>query len=536
MNNQLNLKLIKKIHEDADDTCFSSILKAWHLDDEPFTKQDLQRKQNIFQLSNDGLTDQEISKKIGIKESTVKRHICQYKRLMFGEWLSDTEWNKISDTDIMYDRMFVTSKFMEKCGELIDRESEDTYFSLNSFYKQKKISSNIRHLNAFVLDFDFYKEENYMECAPNEFYNEILKDKLPLKPTAVVDSGRGLYVIYSFKHCSFHMEKLYKEILNHFFKQFKTFGLDKKAMLLTQVIRLPGSLNTKVLKPVEVLEFTDTNYTIQDFAKLLPYTQEETQKYKVENIKKIKDVMDKDQRDPSKRKKYFDDFIHDIKKFILIRNNKRDFIGFREELIWIVRERATWSGYTINESVGIAHQCNELFRIPLEKKEIEHNCKPSEGRQFKCALETIIDKLEITEDEQIQLKVLRKKRLKKSAYAKRKRRHVLLNLTDKKYELLERRTVVCDMRYNQGYSNKQIADFLGVDKSTITRDLAYIKLNRRKFQDSLKKHMDDLEDLRQTRIFARNTVYAVQKQLLEWLKRGYSALEFLVQEIGVAKK
>ena len=47
--------------------------------------------------------------------------------------------------------------------------------------------------------------------------------------------------------------------------------------------------------------------------------------------------------------------------------------------------------------------------------------------------------------------------------------------------------------------------------------------------------MDELEEHRHGRIFCRHTTYDQQKQLLEWLKRGYTALDFLVREIGVAK-
>lgn len=208
--------------------------------------------------------------------------------------------------------------------------------------------------------------------------------------------------------------------------------------------------------------------------------------------------------------------------------------GYREQLLYICRERACWMGYTIDESIKLAFELNQMFRVPLKKREVEQNCKPSDNR-LACSIDTIIEKLGISFDEQLQLKVLKRRYIKKSLYAKHKRKHPLLNLTDKQQALMERRAKVCELKNVKHLKNSEIADRLGIDKSTITRDLQYIKTHPHQFIRKLTDYINALEKHKNSDLFRRKTLYERQKQLLKWLKSGYTALEYLVREIGVAK-
>lgn len=81
------------------------------------------------------------------------------------------------------------------------------------------------HLNAFALDFDYYKIDKYKGLSAQEMYEKYIKSKLSLGPTAVVDSGRGLYVIYTFKHSCKKVIALYQSIYKSFLKNFEKYGL-----------------------------------------------------------------------------------------------------------------------------------------------------------------------------------------------------------------------------------------------------------------------------------------------------------------------
>ena len=512
------MDLVRKIHEKSDDTCFAGILTKWS----NTNMENMKLAEELFDL---------ISNNISIQDASIQLNISnEYAEDLINEYMYRYDVKYI---DCMYDRLFPMSDFLKQCDEL--KGEKDIYFTLNSFYRLRKKSEDVRHINAFVLDFDYYKIKKYQEMNAYEFYRKKIKKKLDFEPTAVVDSGRGLYVIYAFDNCSYHMENLYKSIMKHYIKKFKNYGADPKATNITQVIRLPGSINGRVNKEVKVLEIRDTQYKIQDFATLLPYTKKEVKEFSIEKVKKKRKrkKIDPSKLDLSKRKPYFNDFYEDLKKLILLRN-KNQVKGYREELLFILREKACWSGYTIAESIELAKELNKVFRRPLSDVEVEERCRPS-GNRMPCSYEKIIEKLDISIDEQLHMKVLRNQALKKSSYAKKKRKHPLLNRTEKEQSVLERRTRVCELKNKEHLSNSEIAKVLEVNKSTITRDLKYIQSNPAQFIQKLKSYMDEMHEFIKTEYFAKKTLYERQKQLLKWLEIGNTALDFLVRELGVAE-
>lgn len=512
-----DIDIIKKIHAGADETCYSAILTAW--------KKVSHKAEELFYLLSKGMDMSSVADALEITEREAKKLLKEYQECYC---MSENESN-----DLMYDCMYKTNEFFKQCETLVKNGAVDAYFSLNSFWKHEKAGNNIRHLNAIVLDFDYYKTNRYKNLSNKDFYERKIKKKLPYLPTAVISSGRGIYVLYAFKHCSYHMNKLYRSITKHFYNIFKDYGLDAGAMLLTQVIRIPGTYNSKTGKQVTVMEYNDTSYVIQDFAKLLPWSEEQVAQHRVDQLKGVQ-IQNEKPKDISKRKPYFDDFYEDLKKLIVIRNRNGVYEGYRENLIYLFRERATWSGYTIHESVMMAKELNKMFHQPLSENDVEKTCRPSDNRK-NSSFSTIIDKLEISLKEQKQLKVIKKKWLKKSEYSKRKRKIKLLNITDKKKNILERRTRVCELKNVQHLNNKEIADILSVNKSTVTRDLQYIKKHPSEFQIKLKDYMDSIEAHKTTDNFLLRLTYDRQQQLLNWLEIAHTALDYLVRELGVAK-
>ena len=257
----------------------------------------------------------------------------------------------------MRDHMLQTSIFLDQCEEMIFAQAEDVYFSLNSFYKPEKFGSNVRHINAMVLDLTITRMTGLWIGKLKDSIKRRYSNKLPFPPTAVLDSGRGLYVIYAFRHCSYHMESLYRAIMKAFYIRFKELCIDAGAMLITQVIRLPGTINSKSGRQVRILQYEDTDYRIQDFADMLPWTQEEVEQYRLKKKEKKKPEKEV-KKDISARKPYFKDFYEDMRKLIILRNHNGQYEGYREMLLYLVRERAVWSGYTVEESVELAKKLN----------------------------------------------------------------------------------------------------------------------------------------------------------------------------------
>ena len=511
------IDLVKKIHAGADDTCYSAILTTW----EDKTRYD--RLEELMSLLCKGVDMQTAAEQLQITSAAAKVLLRNCETIHINK-----------EKRCMYDHMLQTSVFLDQCEEMIYAEAEDVYFSLNSFYKPKKAGSNVRHINALVLDFDYYKDERFAGWEAEKFYRKKIKNKLPFPPTAVLDSGRGLYIIYAFHHCSYHMEHLYRATLDAFYSRFKNLEMDAGAMLLTQVIRLPGSINSRSGRQVKILQYEDTDYRIQDFTVMLPWTQTEVITYRTTKKDKKRDKqLAKEKKDISKRKPYFNDFYEDAKSLIVMRNRNGYYKGYREMLLYLVRERAIWSGYTIDESVKLAKELNQIMHDPKPDLQIENRCRPSPGRMT-SSIDKIIDKLNITLQEQKKLKVLKRRWLKKSTYAKRKRKCKLTNLTEKQQELLERRTRVCELKNVNHLRNKDIADILNVDKSMITRDMQYIKKNPAKFKILLKAYMEMLRDKKDTEDYRLRLTYQKQQQLQKWMGYAQTALDYLVRELDVA--
>lgn len=488
-----SLAMIKKIHQGADATCFASILYSWKAHPDQKLQSQKQKRDQVF--------------------------IEKYASDMLDKSLSD--------------KVMPIPEFLEKCEQMIncDKECTDCYFSVNSFYKRKRRSRAVRHLNCFVLDFDFYKIKEYSDLSPAQFFKKI-KRYLPGEPTIVMDTGRGLDVIYCFKHCSYHMSDLYKQINKQFHKRLERYGVDDKASLITQVIRMPGTVNSKTGTFTEILEINDTSYVIQDFTYLLPYSAERTAAFKAEKKKKYKGDMNPAQvkqcRDPIFKKIYAD-----FSKLIILRNRTGNYEGYRETMLYMLRGYATWSGYSINESVQFALKLNSEFHSPLSDREVEVQCRPADGLK-KCSIDTIVDKLQITIAEQKKLKVLKRQWLKKKEYAAFKRKHPLLNRTQKEIEQLERRTWIWKHLID-GITRTEMSKRLNVDKGTVTRDINYIRSHPAEFHTTLKEYMEEIKEALEDVIFLRKTLYKRQQHLSEWLKMADTALEYLVRTLGVAE-
>ena len=133
------LELIKKIHAGADDTCYSSILTTWE------EKSRYERLEELMSLLCKGMDMQTAVNQLHITPAGAKALLkdCEHIRMDKGK-------------RCMYDHMLQTSIFLDQCEEMMFTQAEDVYYSLNSFYKPEKAGSNVRHINAMVLDFSQY--------------------------------------------------------------------------------------------------------------------------------------------------------------------------------------------------------------------------------------------------------------------------------------------------------------------------------------------------------------------------------------------
>ena len=125
---QQNLQFLRDVHNGADDSCYTAILRNWN-------------DEMVFS--------------------------CYVKYMNDGEYK-------------MYDKLYSIDRFLNKAKRLIKEEAEETYFSLNSFWRKNKATNDVRHLNGFILDYDFYKIRSYKKLSPIEMYEQHIKETLPI--------------------------------------------------------------------------------------------------------------------------------------------------------------------------------------------------------------------------------------------------------------------------------------------------------------------------------------------------------------------
>lgn len=429
----------------------------------------------------------------------------------------------------MSDRYFkvigTKNSFAEAVQYEADNETEDAYFSINAFRKNTRLSEDLWNINAFVIDYDYYKIKKYESLSPQDMYRKHIKPSLKMKPTFVVDSGRGLYVIYKFEKNSKKRVRFYQTVYRELIKSQAHFGADMKASLVTQVIRIPGTLNTRTGRYVEVFEVNETNYKIEDFTFCLPYTYEEVTEYKKNKVKPNHSVTVSARATVNKvKKKEFVNtkagrIIEDLKTLIKIRNKAENWEGYREELIYIARNAMHVCGYKLNEEIAMAMQLNNMFSVPLPRNEVIKRCKPSCPANIH-KISTIIDVLEITEEEQCNLKTLCSDFQKKKnylSYLKYERSHKILNMSDDDIRIHKRRCEVLKL-YKKGKNKATIARILNTAKSTITNDLDYIETHKYQFIESLKETLDAVLGRLEDVSFVRSVTYTERLSIIEWAK------------------
>lgn len=124
------------------------------------------------------------------------------------------------------------------------------YVSINTFYKPERRIRSVRHLNAFFVDIDYYNVGISKEDVFHAIEFFINTDRI-VEPTFVIDSGRGLYVIWKIEDVPGiykQTKSLYQHIQQYIYELFKDVGADPGAKDIARVLRVPNSLHTQANK------------------------------------------------------------------------------------------------------------------------------------------------------------------------------------------------------------------------------------------------------------------------------------------------
>ena len=363
-----------------------------------------------------------------------------------------------------------------KYKELIlqDLKSENVYISLNTFYSTYRRLEFLKELNCLFIDLDYYKtgfnkEQILMDLEENYFNKSIPT------PNRIIDSGRGLYLIWKIETVPSQALPLWKAIEEYLYKVLKTFGADRQALDPTRVLRVVGSVNSKSKSEVKVLDEYNYIYTLREIqSEFLPDLEERKAKTKGRK-KKVRYIHDE-------RNLYLAR-IHDITKLCELRDY--DLKGHRELILFLYRYYLCYFLEDTEKALNDTLELNSMFRLPLASNEAKRATRSAEtvflskNKDYRYKNTTLINLLEISEsEERFMTTIISNKEYKrrenirvKKAYQEKLK--VEGKLTEKE-KLSQRRAKIKDL-LAEGLKQKDICLQLDISKPTYIRDRNYLK-------------------------------------------------------------
>ena len=363
-----------------------------------------------------------------------------------------------------------------KYKDLIELKFDEynVYITLNTFYKTYRRIECIKELNALFIDLDTYKtgftkDQILMNLNKNYFKQSMLI------PNFIIDSGRGLYLIWLIKKVPSMALPLWKAVEEYFYKTLKEFGADRQALDATRILRVPGSFNSKTHTEVKIIDNYDYLYELREIQS--EYMPELSEKAPVRRgrPKKVKYIY-------RERSLYYTR-LQDIIKLCELRGY--DLKGQRELILFLYRYYLCYFTEDVEKSLNDTLELNSMFRQSLSEREVIRATKSAEtvfkdkNKDYKYKNETLINLLEITEEEQKEMKTI----ISKDEYKRRKKLRNTKAYENKlktqgklseKEKLLQRRVKIKDL-LAKGLKQKDICSQLNISKDTYLRDRKYLK-------------------------------------------------------------
>ena len=362
----------------------------------------------------------------------------------------------------------------------IDFTQENTYISLNTFYKTYRRIENLKEINCIHMDLDTYKTKFTKTQILMNLDDNYFGKTIPI-PNLIIDSGRGLYLIWLIEPVPYMALPLWKAIEEYIYKELKEFGADRMALDPTRVLRVPGSINSKSNTIVKILETNEYVYKLREIQE--EYLPEIPKK------EKGKATAPKKRGRPKKVVYVFNERslylarITDLVKLCELRSY--DIEGEREMILFLYRYYLNYFFEDENKALNDTLELNRMFDKPLTEKEATKATESAErvykskNKDYKYKNETLIELLQITEEEQKHMTTIMSKcevKRRDRVYQKEKY-YKQLEKEGKKTEkdkIAERRAKIKDL-LGQGLKRKYICITLDISIKTYKRDIQVLK-------------------------------------------------------------
>ena len=369
-----------------------------------------------------------------------------------------------------------------KLNQLIDIDftQENIYISLNTFYKTYRRIENLKEINCIHMDLDTYKTKYTKTQILMNLDENYFGKTIPI-PNLIIDSGRGLYLIWLIEPVPYMALPLWKAIEEYIYKELKEFGADRMALDPTRVLRVPGSINSKSNTMVKILETNEYVYKLREIQE--EYLPEIPKK------EKGKATAPKKRGRPKKVVYVFNERslylarITDLVKLCELRSY--DIEGEREMILFLYRYYLNYFFEDEQKALNDTLELNMMFVKPLPIKETTRATESAEkvykskNKDYKYKNETLIELLQITEEEQKHMTTIMSKcevKRRDRVYQKEKY-YKQLEKEGKKTEkdkIAERRAKIKDL-LGQGLKRKYICITLDISIKTYKRDIQVLK-------------------------------------------------------------
>ena len=366
-------------------------------------------------------------------------------------------------------------------------DEDNVYITLNTFYKTYRRIECIKELNALFIDLDIYKTGFTKEQILMNLNENYFKQSMPI-PNFIIDSGRGLYLIWLIKKVPSMALPLWEAVEEYFYKTLKEFGADRQALDATRILRVPGSFNSKTHTEVKIIDNYDYLYELREIQnEYMPELSEKAPKRRG-RPKKVSFIY-------RERSLYYTR-LQDLIKLCELR--EYHLKGHREFILFLYRYYLCYFTEDTEKSLNDTIELNNMFKQPLREQEVIRATKSAEkvylskNKDYKYKNETLINLLQISDDEQREMKTIiskeeykRRKQIRdreyqnskydsKNAKVKYKNKLKQNGKITKEEEISLRRVRIKDL-LGKGLKQKGICTQLNISKDTYLRDRKYLK-------------------------------------------------------------
>jgi RNA polymerase sigma factor (sigma-70 family) len=362
----------------------------------------------------------------------------------------------------------------------------DLYFSQNTFYRPSRKIEYIRQLRSLYVDVDCHLLNFDPEWVIAAMEMELFRTAIP-EPNFVIHSGRGLALVWLLQPVPPQALPLWQAVEHYLVQQLTRFGGDAKASDAARILRVAGTINSKSGNPVFVQYRHDYRYVLRDIEReyLPPLRPSKARKTAEE--------------EPAIHRKLYKVYtlhyarLMDLVQLCELRN--WHMTGYREVTLFLYRYWSCCFLADPEEALENTLELNRQFTEPLTEQEVIRATRSAEkawrarndaeanriakengypGAGYNISNAKLIEWLNITEDEQRHLQTIisRKIKYERNNQRREKARRAAGKMTREEYlnQAEQRRREAIRLR-NEGLTQKQIAERLGINQSQVSRIL-----------------------------------------------------------------